>query len=681
MATHSSTSSGMNWTIDDALTVSLNREYMANPLVSYICNYTSYDDKPCLGEFEEFNEPALAAIDEYTCLYERETNPGETALYTNVSYSAKYSWTRDGASGEVSMGFICPTTVVWANYGDFEAIMRTNIPIFLADDFAYAQIYTDPTKTEEQRNIALKHAFNFSDPKTPDGMDFEIKNMWTTGIWINDTQPAVTNIYYRNFRARLISGKFALYPISGVDDNKLKFGILNDAVFEEMQKSEDGSTWAACAEFPYEYFYRMRVNELSPTPTTPIGYALTWANSKIPIFADEDTAQDYLDDLVGIDEAINWGDISPYYPIGNGTGIEDDNSDFGEVYTEGIFTQQYIMDSAALHALANDLFDTQSGGLWEDFKAGLDMYPNYMDAVMSLTFWPVDLTTIFSNVTAASYVWFGGYGWEPSGGNTYRIIYPNAEYVIGTFKVYKTFNSWRDYEPYTKLYVTLPYCGTYQLDLARYSGETIQVKYHFDTTCGTCICILSKVTDSGYVELDHFNGQAGVGMPITLTDKASYVSAQINTLLGGGGQAIQQFGNGVGSVAGASTGLALAGAGAGVAVGGALVGAKTVYGLSMNNINNFNKTRGGSTPMINEYLPQSVSFMFEIQQDIYYNESTKKSDLSVYNAMFGAPSMKPGKLYNFSGFLKCQAVKLECGIATERERERLKTLLLNGVYI
>ena len=189
------------------------------------------------------------------------------------------------------------------------------------------------------------------------------------------------------------------------------------------------------------------------------------------------------------------------------------------------------------------------------------------------------------------------------------------------------------------------------------------------------------MTENGYVELDHFNGQAGVGMPITLTDKASYVAAQINTLLGGGGQAIQQFGSGVGSVAGASTGLALAGAGAGVAVGGALVGAKTVYGLSMNNINNFNKTKGGSTPMINEYLPQSVSFMFEIQQDIYYNESTKKSDLSVYNAMFGAPSMKPGKLYNFSGFLKCQAVKLECGIATERERERLKTLLLNGVYI
>lgn len=76
--------------------------------------------------------------------------------------------------------------------------------------------------------------------------------------------------------------------------------------------------------------------------------------------------------------------------------------------------------------------------------------------------------------------------------------------------------------------------------------------------------------------------------------------------------------------------------------------------------------------MINEYLPQSVCFIFEIQEDCAPEN---------YGDMFGYPSMKSGKIYNFSGFLKCQAVKLNCGIATERERERIKEMLLSGIYI
>ena len=76
--------------------------------------------------------------------------------------------------------------------------------------------------------------------------------------------------------------------------------------------------------------------------------------------------------------------------------------------------------------------------------------------------------------------------------------------------------------------------------------------------------------------------------------------------------------------------------------------------------------------MINEYLPQSVCFIFEIQEDCAPEN---------YGEMFGYPSMKAGKLMNFSGFLKCQSVKLECSIATDRERVRLKQMLLSGIYI
>lgn len=668
MNTYSGSVNSMDWTIDNSIGCSAAREYVENPIYVYIANYTSFFDKPVFAEFVEFNAAALAAIDEYTAFY--ELLPGSGNLITsNPGLSGSFHSTHDGSEQNVDQQVQCPCTVGWANYGNFSASMHTNIPIFLNADIAYYNIYVDHNKTEEERNEALKHAFNYIGSFVPEGTNFEIDNMWTHGIWLNDTQPQVTAVYYRNFRAKMTDGSFALYPIPYTDNGKLMYGIVNNAVFYDMQYSNDGLTWTNTETFPYEYFLRPRERELGE-----FDYALTFSNNYIPIFSDEETAQGYIDGDIDITDAINWNDISNGYPILNGTGEDDEESDFGEVKTRGFFSQQYIMDETCLQALANDLFDTSIGGIWEAIKKGLDMYgDNPIEAVMGLSFWPVNLNEVFTGVSAP-YVWFGGYGWEPSAGSATRLVYPNGYKSIGSVFIKRTFNSWRDMEPYSKLYVMLPYCGTYQLDLARYYGKNVEVRYYFDTRTNGCIACL--IADGFLV--DYFNGQMGVTMPITLTDYSAYMNAQITTLLGGGGQAAQQFGNAAGTVGGLAPMGAVATAAGGAAVGavtgvaGAAIGAKTVYGLTQNNINNFNKTKGGSSSMINEYLPQSVCFIFEIQEDCAPEN---------YGEMFGYPSMKAGKIFNFSGFLKCQSVKLSCGIATENERERLKQMLLSGIYI
>lgn len=76
--------------------------------------------------------------------------------------------------------------------------------------------------------------------------------------------------------------------------------------------------------------------------------------------------------------------------------------------------------------------------------------------------------------------------------------------------------------------------------------------------------------------------------------------------------------------------------------------------------------------MINEYLPQYVEFIFEIQEDCAPE---------TYGQQYGYPSMKSGSVGSFQGFLKCQSVKLDCGVATENEKNAIKTMLLNGIYI
>ena len=295
-----------------------------------------------------------------------------------------------------------------------------------------------------------------------------------------------------------------------------------------------------------------------------------------------------------------------------------------------------------------------------------------IQAVMGLSYWPFSLTDIFTDSSPQTYVYFGGFKFDftQAGATCSRIIHPNGYKTIAqTHMIKRRFHSWRDFEPYTKLYIMLPYIGTYQLDLARYYDKVLEVRYYCDTRTNSVIAAL--IADGTLI--DYFNGQMGCTMPITLTDYSGFANSQINTLLGAGGQAANAFGNGISQaplMAGSAAGFV--GGAAGVALSGAAVGAKTVYSLSQNNINNFNKTKGGSTSMINQYLPQKVILIWEMMEDCAPAN---------YGQMFGYPSMMSGKLSSFSGFLKCQAVKLECGIATERERERLKQMLLSGIYI
>ena len=503
--------------------------------------------------------------------------------------------------------------------------------------------------------------------------DFTINNIWAHGTW---TSTGVSNMGSQNFR--LVKGKMepgakiSFYSQPGVVDGKLKYNVLTSGSFDGIQYSIDGVNWQDSASFPFDFFYKERTNE-----NGTFDFGLTFY-ANVPVFKDKTTAQKYVNNDPSVTEkdAENWPQISGGYPITNTTGSALPSSSFGDVKLKGFFTQQYICDSTCLAAIATDLYDTSSGGIWENIKKGLDMYgASPIEAVMGLSFWPFDVSTFVGagNYTAAQYVWFGGYGWDTTGhGTCNQIIYASGYKDLGTVRIVPTFNNWRDYEPYTKLFVSIPYCGTYQLDLSRYMGKDVRVRYYIDTRTNGCICVL--IADN-YC-MDYFNGQMGITMPITLTDYSAYANAQMQVLLQGGGQAVSTMGGAASSVMGSGGGAMLAGAAigaaSGTAIGGAITGAKTVYGLTMNNINNFNKTKGGSSSMLNCYLPQTVDFFFEIQEDCAPSN---------YNEMFGKPSMVGGQIYNFTGYLKCQSVKLQCGIATENERERLKSMLLNGIYI
>lgn len=587
--------------------------------------------------------------------------------------------------------------------------INTNIPIILCDadfdeDSTNARSYARHEMTLDDFIASDEHILGVINgpeeviPPITEYVCTAIANEYTFNEF-GDKEPTGSPTKYRAFKIRSRK-KFSLYKIAEPENGNLYYGISFEDLPEAAYYSNDDPTFSTWMQvpgqpqtLPFNRIWRAHENEVG---TFYCVDSITGLDDNIPEWENEEDADDYNDGNKDIEDANNWGDISGGFPPKNNTGEDNPETEFGEVKTRGFFSQQYILDATALAALANDLFDT-STSFWEAISAGLRMYgDNPIEAVMGLSFWPFPLDTVFSGLVTAEKIWFGGYGWDVSAGSAKKIFYPNGYKSLGSIAIKRTFNSWRDFAPYTRLYVSLPYCGVYELELERYYNKTVEVRYFFDTRTNGCLaCLLAD----GHL-MDYFNGQMGVTMPITLTDYAGYANSQISTLLGAGalaavaatglgaavvgagGAALGLAGTAVGGSGLAAAGAAVGAAGAagaipaialgGGAVAGTALGAKTVYGLTQNNINKHNVTKGGSSSMINEYLPQYVEFIFEVQKDCAPSN---------YVAMYGKPSMKSGSISSFQGFLKCQSVKLDCGVATENEKNQIKTMLLNGIYI
>ena len=577
--------------------------------------------------------------------------------------------------------------------------ISSNIPIF--ETTAEMQNYL-------LTGAGLKEAVNYAPPDTsPDGEIFTITNMWTHGTWLNDTPPQVSSQpSYRNFRAKMTSGKFALYKIDGIDDGKLKMGIKNDATFYEMEYSTNGIDWHYTDEFPFEYFLRKRVNELGE-----FDYALTLSNTTIPIFSDDTKAQDYLDGNVDITEADNWNEISNKYPSGSKVGdLPEVETEFGQVFTRAMFSQLYLCNVGNLYEISNALFDydvTTLTGIWEDIKKGLEMYgTDPMQVVQGLRYYPFDLSQYFTYHSSIPYVYFGAYQLQLRNGDIKKMEYLDGHIDLGTTRIDRWYNDWRDFEPYTKLSIYLPYIGMFPLDAKKYYGKDVLIRYFIDLRTGACTAALI----ANKVMIDTFDGIIGTEMPITLTDYSSYAQSQLNIIMRNAGlgiaseatagnlaskvmgsaitynenaQAVQEAARmsplksslsaqtagtyGVQAIGAAAVGsTALLG---GVAVGTAM---KTTFDLMKSGTAAHTKTKPASSAMINQYLPQYPFFRLEVME---IDESTWLNDL------YGRPTNKSDYLCNFSGYLECEDVSLICPIATDNERQEIIDLLKSGIYI
>ena len=99
---------------------------------------------------------------------------------------------------------------------------------------------------------------------------------------------------------------------------------------------------------------------------------------------------------------------------------------------------------------------------------------------------------------------------------------------IGSIQITEKYHNFLDYAPYTNVIIYLPYVGFKELDTNLVMGKTLSISYTVDIITGGCLCQIK----SNNVKLYEFNGNMGIDIPITASNRAQVEAGYISSGIG-----------------------------------------------------------------------------------------------------------------------------------------------------
>lgn len=216
------------------------------------------------------------------------------------------------------------------------------------------------------------------------------------------------------------------------------------------------------------------------------------------------------------------------------------------------------------------------------------------------------------------------------------------------------------YEPYTKAWLYIPYCGIVSVSPTEFVNKQINVKMVIDITTGTCTAIVY----SAGIPILYKDGVIGVDIPVTGYNMSEWANNFISAATGAVGGVAGGLFEGAISAMGAET--------RGVVVGAVLDTAKGAFSISQN-IGTSIEKHGSSSPCNNMYLPQKCYLIFE---------SVESALPENYGHTTGFMCLEHNTIGNFTGFSIFENVDVKnITGATETEKTAIKTYLESGVYL
>lgn len=115
-----------------------------------------------------------------------------------------------------------------------------------------------------------------------------------------------------------------------------------------------------------------------------------------------------------------------------------------------------------------------------------------------------------------------------TGVNGYKVSNNFAKQNIGSIAITEKYHNFLDYAPYTNVIIYLPYVGFKELDTNLVMGKTLSISYTVDIITGGCLCQIT----SNNVKLYEFNGNMGIDIPITASNRAQVEAGYISSGIG-----------------------------------------------------------------------------------------------------------------------------------------------------
>ena len=373
---------------------------------------------------------------------------------------------------------------------------------------------------------------------------------------------------------------------------------------------------------------------------------------------------------------------------------EPSDKDSGNLINKGLYTNRFSNPSYTIWALygtslnnngldaiisaINDLYLTDPDGndKWQlDFKGsnpsdyivGLFAYPlNFKVSENSYHFvlGPVEFDTIdVKKYADDGYFTFG----------SIDLTYDSPD--VSWFK------NFRDYPPYSTAELYIPFCGTYDIDLAFFIGHTMEITGYYDIYTGALSCAIYRDSKTLYKVV---NGQIGVQIPLTSVRAGDYQN-NIHSLE----VALKQNEIRLATSAltlGASSSAAIATGGASLALGAGMIGgsAGIMTTLTEHDTINYKLNHTQPTPaQTGAAETQNAYRVGGLKAKLYIKRASLASSYSaaIYSHTVGNACCINTTIGSRSGLTVCSKIDTSGIKATVEEIQAIKQAFANGVYV
>lgn len=376
---------------------------------------------------------------------------------------------------------------------------------------------------------------------------------------------------------------------------------------------------------------------------------------------------DYTDDLGRTSDIDGWSGstkhtVPPSPPGPTPPGDDDDNTDpistADAPFGAGI-AHYYAMtaDSVLLQHVSEAL------GTWDIDTSKKDLYRNLISCKLVKPPAPIPVSG------SEDFTIYGVVPQYQGAGVKLPVINGNPSNTFGPYTITRKFNDFRDFAPYSKAEIFLPYCGWTALP-SHVIGRSVTVKYFTDIIAATCkavvFCNNNVVAEAA--------GIIGLDIPFAAENVGAKMEAANMGLLSSTLGAVQTA-VGVGTMVSTKSGSGMKNVTSGLS--------QVISGctqISMAGNENWTEINGKAGDGCS--LSGITNIIIKITRPKYGSFSSPPYVPSGYAHNVGFVAMKQTKPGNVSGLLVCDNVDTS-GIsgATQRERELIKAYLESGIIV